>query len=272
MLGTLATVAGVVVGLLALLWIFQRRLIYFPFPSEVPSVAATLPYGRDVSFETEDGLRLGGWLLEPAVDEVRAGVVVFNGNAGHRGFRTPLAVALVERGLTVLLFDYRGFGGNPGKPTEAGLLSDGRAARAFLAAETGFENERLVYFGESLGTGVAVALATEHPPAAVILRSPFASLAAVGRHHYPFLPIRLLLRDRYSSIDRIGRIAAPLLVIAGEDDRIVPIESSRDLYEAAQEPKRFVAIAGADHNDLALLAGERMIGEIEAFVEAHLRP
>ena len=272
MLGSVAAIVGVGVGLLLLLWALQRRLIYFPFPSDVPSAAEVLPRARDVVFETEDGLSLAGWLVEPSTADARAGVVVFGGNAGHRGFRAPLAVALAEHGLTVLLFDYRGFGGNPGKPTAAGLLSDGRAARAFLAAETGFENERLIYFGESLGAAVAVALATEHPPAALILRSPFASLAAIARYHYPFLPIRLLLRDRYPSTDRIGRVAAPLLVIVGEDDRIVPVESSRDLYDAANQPKRFVTVAGADHNDLALLAGERMMTEIGAFLDAHLGP
>jgi fermentation-respiration switch protein FrsA (DUF1100 family) len=124
-----------------------------------------------------------------------------------------------------------------------------------------------VYFGESLGTAVAVSLAVEHPPAALILRSPFTSMADVGQHHYPFLPVRLLLRDRFASIDRIQRIRAPLLVIAGDRDRIVPIDNSRRLYDAAAAPKTLLVVPDADHNDHALLAGDEMIGAIARFLQ-----
>jgi fermentation-respiration switch protein FrsA (DUF1100 family) len=124
-----------------------------------------------------------------------------------------------------------------------------------------------VYFGESLGTAVAVNLAVEHPPVAVVPRSPFTSMADVGQHHYPFLPVRLLLRDRFASIDRIQRIRAPLLVIAGDRDRIVPIDNSRRLYDAAVDPKTLFVLPGADHNDHALLAGDEMIGAIVRFLQ-----
>ena len=130
--------------------------------------------------------------------------------------------------------------------------------------------ERIAYFGESLGSAVAVELATRRRPGAVVVRSPFTSLADVGRIHYPFLPVRLLLRDRFASIDRVAAIGAPLLVIAGDRDSIVPLRSSRALFDAAQEPKRWVAIAGADHNDLELLAGRQMIGEVIAFLRERL--
>jgi fermentation-respiration switch protein FrsA (DUF1100 family) len=126
---------------------------------------------------------------------------------------------------------------------------------------------RLVYFGESLGAAVALRLAVERPPAALVLRSPFASLAEVGRLHYPWLPVSLLLADRFDAAGRAGRLAAPLLVVAGGRDRIVPPAHSRRLFEAAPEPKRFVLLPDADHNDLELLAGPRLLDEVLGFLE-----
>ena len=181
--------------------------------------------------------------------------MIFNGNAGHRGYRVPLAAALRRHGLQVLLTDYRGYGGNPGAPSEEGLAADARAARAYLLTRPDVDPARIVYFGESLGAAVAVRLAVEHPPAALILRSPFASLADVGRHHYPLLPVRLLLRDRFASIDRANQIRSPVLVIAGTRDSIVPIDHTRRLYDAIVTPKTLVEVA-ADHNDEELLDGE----------------
>ncbi|HVR29410.1 MAG TPA: alpha/beta hydrolase [Thermoanaerobaculia bacterium] len=257
---------------LALLWVFQRRLIYLPIDRHVPPVGQVLPAAEEVRFRTADDLELNGWHL-PAADggEAWGVVLVFNGNAGHRGYRAPLAEALARAGLAVLLVDYRGYGENSGWPTEAGLRLDADAAAAFLVRDRGYAPERLVYFGESLGAAVAVDLATRRPPAALVLRSPFSSLADIGRVHYPFLPVRVLLRDRFESIDRIHDVGAPLLVVAGERDSIVPVRSSRALFDAASEPKRWVEIPGADHNDLELLAGRRMLAEIVAFLRENLR-
>jgi fermentation-respiration switch protein FrsA (DUF1100 family) len=126
---------------------------------------------------------------------------------------------------------------------------------------------RLVYLGESLGAAVAIDLAVAHPPAALILRSPFTSMADVGQHHYPFLPVRLLLRDRFPSIDRIHLVRSPLLVLAGARDRIVPIQQSRRLYTAAPDPKTIVIVPEADHNDYELLAGDEMIRAITRFLQ-----
>ncbi len=152
--------------------------------------------------------------------------------------RAALAVALNRMGLSVLLFDYRGYGGNPGRPSEEGLAADARAAQAWLAAQPEVDPDRIAYFGESLGAAVAVGLAVQRPPAALVLRSPFTSLADVGAVHYPWLPVRRLLLDRYPSIERIASVHAPLLVIAGDRDDIVPLSLSRRLYDAAAEPKR----------------------------------
>jgi uncharacterized protein len=269
---SLLLLPAIAVALLALLWLFQRRLIYLPIDRDVPPAREVLPRAEEVRFRTADRLSLNGWHLPPAGGEAWGGVVVFNGNAGHRGYRAPLGEALARAGLGVLLFDYRGYGDNAGSPSEAGLRLDADAAWSFMTGDRAYAQERLVYFGESLGAAVAVDLAARRAPGAVVLRSPFSSLADVGRRHYPFLPVRLLLRDRFASIDRIASIGAPLLVVAGERDTIVPSSSSRALFDAAAHPKRWVEIPGADHNDLELLAGRRMITEVVSFLRESLPP
>lgn len=256
--------------IVGLLWLGQRRLIYLPF-GDVPPAAAVIPRAREVQFDTADGLTLGGWFVPPLREPARATVLVFNGNAGNRSMRAPLAVRLAVAGYAVLLFDYRGYGGNPGRPTEAGLIADARAARAWLMAVQEVPAERLVYFGESLGAGVAVALAVEARPAALILRSPFTSLVDVGRMHYPILPVGRLLADRFPSIEQIRRIDCPLLIIAGDRDTIVPLALSERLFETAlQADKHLLTIAGAGHNDLELLAGDEMLRELDLFLSRYL--
>lgn len=247
---------------------FQGRLIYFPAGDPGP-VFAQLPRGREVTIPTPDGLELGAWFVPAPSTAPTGAVLLLHGNGGHRGHRAPLAHRLAERGWAVLLLDYRGYGGNPGHPDEQGLYRDAAAAVAWLSHRPEVDPGRLVYFGESLGAGVAVAAAVDHPPAALILRSPFSSMEAVARHHYPFLPVRWLLHERYPSIERIRHLRCPLLVLAGEDDRVVPFEHSRRLFEASPAAaKRFVAFPGADHNDWELLAGDRLVEETVAFLNA----
>ncbi|MPZ88888.1 MAG: alpha/beta fold hydrolase [Nitriliruptorales bacterium] len=268
----MGVVLALAILLVTLFWLFQRRLIYYPSSAPVPPAVDVLPGAQHVTLETEDGLALGAWFVPAGPPKTsppgRAmpAVLVANGNAGDRSLRAPLAQALVREGLSVLLFDYRGYGANPGSPSEKGLLADARAATDLLAERDDVDAERIVYYAESLGTGVVTALAAERPPAALVLRSPFPSLAEVGRLHYPFLPVGALLRDRYPVAEQVGRIRRPLLVIAGEQDRLVPPELSRRLYEAAGEPKEMVVIPGAGHNDRALLDGELMIAAIIDFL------
>ena len=255
----------VLVALGALVWSQQRRLIYFPFGA-VPNPAEVGLRGAEaVSFSTVDGLTLSGWFVHRS-ENPDFTVIVFNGNAGNRAYRASLADALARDNLAVLLFDYRGFGGNPGSPTQEGLERDARAAREYVVSRGGVDPRRLVYFGESLGTAVATDLAVDEPPAALVLRSPFTSMTDVGRYHYPFLPVRWLLRDRYATIERIGRVKSPVMVIAGDNDGIVPLASSRQVYDAANEPKSLLVIRGADHNDDALSAGREMIAEMVRFL------
>ncbi len=258
---------AVIAAVLALIWTMQRRLMYFPTGGVPTPGEIGLTDVEPVTFETTDGLGLSGWFVAASGPSPRVTVLVFNGNAGNRAHRGPLAAAFHRHGLQVLLVDYRGYGGNPGTPTENGLSADSRAARAYLAGRPDVDASRIVYFGESLGTAVAIDLAVEHPPAALVLRSPFTSMADVGQHHYPFLPVRLLLRDRFEAIDQIRRIQVPLLVIAGGHDRIVPIENSRRLYDAAVAPKTLLVLPDADHNDDELLAGDEMIRAIVRFLQ-----
>jgi len=256
---------AVLVCLTALAWSLQRKLIYFPFERVPTPDAVGLQGAEAVSFPTPDGLTLNGWFIRRTASPDFT-VIVFNGNAGTRAVRAPLAAALARENLAVLLFDYRGFGGNPGSPTEKGLRHDARAAREYVVSRPDIDRRKLVYFGESLGTAVATDLAVDFPPAALILRSPFTSLTDIGRHHYGFLPVRWLLRDRYDTIGRIGRVNCPLLVIGGDHDRIVPIEQTRRVYEAAVTAKDLIVINGADHNDDVLLAGREMIAGLLRFL------
>ena len=258
------TVAGVGIGV-GLMWTLQRSLVYLP-GGPVPSVTDVLPGAEEVEFGTEDGLELRAWFLP--VEAATATVVVFPGNAGNRAGRAPLATALAEQGLAVLLVDYRGFGGNPGRPDEVGLAADARAAVTHLVARSDVDPTRLVYFGESLGSGVATGLALELPPAALVLRSPFASLPAMAEATYRLPGIGRLVRDRYPTLERIPAVDVPVLVVAGSADRVVPIDQSRSVYDAAAEPKRLLVVAGADHNDAELAWGPEVVAVVAAFVEA----
>ena len=265
MVRTIVFVGLIAVALIAFLWIFQRQLIYLPsdqMPSPPPAV-------EEVSFATEDDLDLSAWFVRPS-SEPLATVIVFNGNAGNRSNRLPLGMALADEGFAVLLVDYRGYGRNPGSPSESGFVADAKAAAGYLESRDGVDDDRIVYFGESLGAAVATALATERPPAALVLRSPFSSLAQVARVHYPWLPVSLLLRDRYPVQSQITRIDSPVMIILGTDDHIVPPDLSRVVFDAAPEPKSLVTIQGAGHNDMELLAGDEMIERVSDFLRSNL--
>jgi alpha-beta hydrolase superfamily lysophospholipase len=259
----------VVAVLLALAWAGQRKLIYFPDGSRPPPPGRVLPSAREVEFRTADGLRLGAWFVPAAGGSSDAPVVlVAPGNAGNRAARAPLAAALAARGVGVLLMDYRGYGGNPGSPGEKGLDRDIRAAHRYLTEELRVPPERLLYFGESLGGGVVTGLAMTHPPAGLVLRSPFVDLAAVGRAHYPFLPVRTLLKDRFPVAERVAEIKVPTAVVYGTADSIVPAEQSRTVARRAAGPIRVVAVPGADHNDRVLLDGPQLIDTIVDLADA----
>jgi fermentation-respiration switch protein FrsA (DUF1100 family) len=256
----------IVAVLLAAFWFAQRGMMYLPSGEVVSPADAGLPAAEQVTFATEDGLRLHGWFVPAGAAGDGTTVIVFNGNAGNRSYRADLAAGLARAGLSVLLFDYRGYGGNAGSPTEEGLALDARAARRYLDTRADVDRERVVYFGESLGSGVAVRLALDRRPRALVLRSPFTSMVDAARYHFPYLPVGWLLRDRYESDRLIARIGCPLLVVAASHDTIVPSEQSRRLFAAAVQPKTLVIVEQADHNDEALVAGPQVIEAVTALL------
>ena len=234
-----AVVAIAYLALVVLLFLFQRSLMYHPAAAVPTPADSGVGDMRVVDLHTEDGLTLKAWYAPPKAADGPV-VIYFCGNAGHIGYRAFKVRRLLDAGFGALLVGYRGFGGNPGHPTEAGLYADGRAALQFLAGN-GLTGARIALYGESLGSGVAVRMAREQagvtPVAAVVLETPYTSIADVAAWHYPFAPARWLVRDRFDAFSAIGAIRAPLLVFHAKDDGIIPIDLARRLFDAAAEPK-----------------------------------
>jgi uncharacterized protein len=237
---------GLVVGMLTGL---QRQLIYFPDSTTVPPAGEVFEGARDITLRTSDGLALGAWFVPPgSASDMHLAVLVAPGNGGNRLGRLGVAAELSRRGLAVVLMDYRGYGGNPGSPSEEGLAKDAMAA-ALALEELGYPAERTIYFGESLGTGVVAALQARRTPAGVVLRSPFTELADVGAHHYPWLPVRMLLKDRFPVTEHLSNSKVPVTVIYGDRDSVVPTELSARVADQAPTLVERVVIRGANHND-----------------------
>lgn len=239
---------GAYVAFVGALYLFQRGMIYHPDRTRPEPGEYGVPEMRAVTLETDDGLGLLAWWRPPR-DETRPVLAFFHGNAGHIGYRGEKLKPYLDRGWGVLLTAWRGYSGNPGSPTERGLYADGRAAVAFLRGRD-IAPSRVVAYGESLGAAVAVELARETRFGAVVLEAPFTSIADVAQGMYPFVPVRLLVRDRFDSISKISEVRSPLLVIHGEDDNIIPVRYGRRLLAAANDPKAAHFVPGAGHNDL----------------------
>ena len=233
-------------GLLALMYLFQRSLMYFPDASRYAPAAAGLPQAEEVRLTSSDGERLIAWHVPPRGD--RPVVLYFQGNAGALDLRARRFAWLIADGTGLLALCYRGYGGSSGSPSEQGLIRDANAAYDF--ADARYPARRLVLWGESLGTGVAVALAAERRVGGVMLDAPFTSAADVGAAAYPFAPVRWFMKDPFRSNLRIAKVAAPLLVLHGERDRVVPIRFGERLFALAHEPKRMVRFPDGEHADL----------------------
>ena len=240
-----AVILGTMVGML---WALQRQLIYLPDARQVPPAADVIPGSRDVTLRTDDGLELGAWFVPATGDDAGMAVLFAPGNGGNREGRAMFAEALSRRGFAVLLMDYRGYGGNPGSPSEDGLAADADAAADALE-ELGYPVARTLYFGESLGTGVVAALQARRPAAGVILRSPFTSLADVGAHHYPWLPVRAVIRDRFPVPENFASSDVPVTVIYGDQDSVVPSELSARVADGLPNLAERLVLPGVDHND-----------------------
>jgi uncharacterized protein len=240
------------VGLVALLYFAQRTIQYFPERFRTAPAAAGLPEAEEVTLDTSDGERVIVWHVPPRGD--KPVFLYLHGNGASLRWRADRFRDLTADGSGLVALSYRGYGGSSGSPTEQGLINDALAAYAFAVAR--YPAERIVLWGESLGSGMAVALAAEKPVARVVLQSPFTSAADIGASRYWFVPVRLLMKDQYRSDLRIGKVTAPVLVLHGDRDDIVPITQGERLYELITAPKRFVRIPGGGHNDLGRRAVE----------------
>lgn len=232
----------------------EQTFVFFPDRTLVATPAALgLPF-EEVRFPAADGVPLSGWLVPGPPG---APLILFcHGNAGNISHRLDNLLLLHRLGVTVFIFDYRGYGQSGGTPSEAGTYEDARGALAWLRSR-GWNPARMVYFGRSLGAGVAVQLALEQPPAGLVLESPFPSVAAMGRRHYPLLSCLLgwLVRARYDNLAKLPRIHVPLLIFQGSRDTVVTEGMARRLFARANAPKTFYLIPGAGHNDTLQLGG-----------------
>jgi uncharacterized protein len=240
----------------------QRKLMYFPNAAEIKPAAAGLPQAQVLEVRTEDDERLVAWRIAPRPG--RPTILYFHGNGGGLDLRSHRFAMLTETGNGLLAVEYRGYGGSTGAPSEAGLYRDGEAGYA-KALALGATPERLVLFGESLGSAVAVYLAARRRVGALVLDSPFSSALELAAAFYWMFPVRLLMRDRFRSDTRIAAVHAPLLIVHGTDDQVVPIRFAEKLYVLAREPKQFIRLDGGGH-----LALDEAIPETLAWIDQAL--
>ena len=247
-LGALAILLILYAGVVAYVYSIQRRLLYFPSHTYVtPREAMANPALAEFPVSTADSIALKGWHAPPAGKPLS--LVYFHGNGDDLESSAPVARIYIRAGYGFLIAEYRGYSGLPGTPTEAGLYDDARAyLKALIAA--GVDPHRIVLLGRSLGTGVAAQMATEFPVGGLILLSPYRSIPDVAADHFPFLPARLLMKDRFETFRKIGSIKVPLLVANGGRDDVISPAQGREVYALANEPKEFFFAPTAGHNDM----------------------
>lgn len=246
---------------MALVYIFQRHLIYVPDKKQ-PNLAAF--HASDmhvVTFKATDNLSINSW-YKPATSH-QPTILLLHGNAGHIGNRMPLARQFINAGFGVLLVEYRGYGGNAGSPTEQGLYADAQGALRFLSKQ-GVTTQHVVLYGESLGTAVATYLAAENEVCCVILQSPYTSMLSLARYHYPWLLLRP--KDKFDSLGRIDKNHAPLLIIHGTKDTLVPFTEGTRLFQQANQPKTFLKLENKAHNNLW---DQHFYQQVIHFIEEH---
>ena len=263
-LALIALVAAGYAVICVLAYLFQARLVYFPERSLAATPRAAGMEFEELYLESSDGVRLHAWYV-PAPDD-RFTVLFCHGNAGNISHRLESIRIFHDLGLSVLIFDYRGFGQSEGRPSEAGTYNDADAAYRYLIDQKRVDPSRVIVFGRSLGAAVAIELASRVESGALIAESAFTSMADVAKRAYPILPVSLLLRIRYDCVSRIGGIKAPKLFIHSRGDELVPYELGRKLYDAAHAPKTFLGIEG-DHNAGFALSGRPYIDGLRHFIE-----
>lgn len=257
LLGVATFYALVVVGV----GLFQRKLIYFPDVHLVSPAQAGMDGVQELTIATSDGERLVAWYAPPS--EGRPLILYFHGNGGGLVDRAPRFRPMLASGYGLLAVAFRGYSGSTGVPSQDGLMEDGKAA--YLAARAkGLKDQQIVVMGESLGTGIAIPIAAEHDVAALVLDSPYSSAADVAVERYPLLPVRLLMRDQFQSEAAIGKVRAPILIVHGDRDAIIPLRFAQRLFEKANEPKSFVLERGGGH---LVLGNPDMFPRVRAWID-----
>jgi uncharacterized protein len=246
-LGWITAIALVLyVAFAAEVYLAQRSLMYFPDKAHVTPAQAGLPQADEVPLTSADGTHIHVWHVAPQGN--KPVIIYFHGNGGSLPSRVDRFSKLIKDGIGLVGVEYRGYGGSEGSPSEQGLIADAEAAYAFAAAR--YPAPQIVVWGESLGTGVAVALAAEKPIGRLILEAPFTSTEAVGARRYWYLPVRLLMKDQFRSDERIGKVRAPLMIMHGVQDRTVPFAMGEEMFELANNPKHIVRFLDGGHEDL----------------------
>ncbi len=263
-------VAGIAIAYLffcALVYLQQGRMLYYP-TSRIEGTPMDIGLAfDDVSFRTQDGVKLNAWYV-PAGNE-RGFLLFCHGNAGNISHRLDTISIFHRLGLSVLIFDYRGYGRSEGKPDEQGTYLDAEAAWNYLVSERQVPADKIVYFGRSLGSAIAADTALRHAGAALIIESGFTSVPAYGQRLFPFLPVRLLARYKYATIDKVAKISIPKLFIHSPHDEVIPFDHGKALFEKAAVPKEFLQIKGG-HNEGFLLSGELYVDGIDRFLTAQI--
>lgn len=264
------SVVGIYIVFAGYLFIFQARYVYYPHLALQIPLADPGHIGlafENISFETIDGLKLTGWFIPK---ENSRGVLLFcHGNAGNIGHRLESIQLFNRLGLEIFIFDYRGYGESEGKPTENGTYLDAEAAWKYLVNERKIKQDKIVIFGRSLGGGIASWLASGYTPRALILESTFTSLPDIAAARYWFMPIRLLMRIKYNTMDRISNLNCPILVAHSRDDENIPVIHGQRLYQNASKPKEFLEITGT-HNDGFITSGALYEDGLNSFIRQHM--
>jgi fermentation-respiration switch protein FrsA (DUF1100 family) len=246
LIAVFAILLFVYIGLAVLLYFAQRSMMYFPETIHTSPAQAGLPEAQEISLTTADGVHIVGWHVAPR--EGQPVILYLHGNGGALRYRVERFRKLIKEGIGLVAIEYRGYGGSEGSPSETGLFADADAAYAFAASH--YRPDQIVFWGESLGTGLAIHLAAEKPVGRVILEAPFTSAAAVAAQRYWFMPVRLLMKDQFRSDERIQKVTAPILILHGLKDQVVPYAMGEQMFDLTKAKKHIVRFLDGGHEDL----------------------
>ena len=248
--------------LLIFLYFYQRKLLYHPNVNSDTEVNSLIPKIEKIDITTSDNLHLVGWFHKKDISKKT--ILFFHGNAGSLENRIYKLNYFENFDANFLIIAWRGFSGNLGKPNEKGLYDDAKSAVDWLNS-IGIKEEKIILYGESLGTAVAIEIAQNRNFAGIILESPFTSMVEMGKEHYFFFPVGLLLKDRYESVNKIKNVHSPLLVMHGKKDRIVPFKMGKKIYNSANSPKFYYF---SEYDDHMMDYNNLLLNRIKTFIQS----